>query len=62
MIRIDNGKWVLSDAEQALQQLLTEAATDGDDDTSFPNLAGWAQQVASLCGTSSRAIFFLRMA
>ncbi|MEZ6057194.1 MAG: hypothetical protein R3C01_10865 [Planctomycetaceae bacterium] len=47
MSRIENGRQVLRDAEQALQGLLAGAATDGDY-SAVPVLMDWARQLGEL--------------
>ena len=49
MSRINSGKQILRDAEQAIQRLLAAAAIDGDY-CSLPPLMEWAHQIAVLAG------------
>ena len=49
MSRIESGRQILRDAEQALQGLLAGAATDGDY-SSVPVLMDWARQLGDLAG------------
>ncbi|WP_417851504.1 hypothetical protein [Thalassoglobus sp.] len=52
MSRIESGRQVLRDAEQALQSLLADAATDGDY-SAVPLLMDWASHLSELASESA---------